>query len=421
MGIWQRWQDSGRQASVAVVGAGFIGRGLVYRLERTPNMSPALVVNRTVESGILTYKLAGRDPDQVVVSDEPAELAEAINSGTPAVTSSVDALIALDTIDIVVEATGALDYGARVVLGSIEADKHVVSMNAELDATIGFLLHDAARRQGVVYSISDGDQPGVMLRQAEFVQGMGFEITAAINCKKNLDIYQDPDASRGYANRDATSLTMTTAFGDGTKMQIENAVVANAMGLVPDRRGMHGVSTDLANACTDIMAVLNRRGVVEYTLGGDFGGGIGIIGYAEDAEMVQPYMRYSKMGDGPDYFFFRPYHLIHFELPVTIAEVLLDGRPLGGPSAAPVADVVAIAKRDLKPGDALDGIGGFACYGHIDTVEGATGLLPIGLAEHGRITKAVKKDHPVELDGVDLDTSAEIVKLREQQNGLTPW
>ena len=415
MGIWQRWQEETPRANIAIAGAGFIGRGLAFRLERTQGMNPALIINRTVESGVLAYKLAGRDPNDVIVSDDADELASAIGSGTAAVTSSLEAL-ELEEIDVVVEATGALDYGARVVLNAVEAGKHVVSMNAELDATIGSLLHETARQRGVVYTISDGDQPGVILRQADFVQGMGFEITAAINCKKNLDVYQDPEASRGFASRDSTSITMTTAFGDGTKMQIENAVVANVLGLVPDRRGMHGVKTDLANACGDIMAVLKRRGVVEYTLGGDFGGGIGIIGYAEDAEMIQPYMRYSKMGDGPDYFFFRPYHLIHFELPVTIAQVLLDEQPLGTTNGPPVTDVIAIAKRDLNPGDELDGIGGFACYGHIDGAESAAGLLPIGLAEHGRITRPVKKDDPIPLDGVDLNAAADIVKLREQQN-----
>lgn len=133
----------------------------------------------------------------------------------------------------------ALDYGARVIFGAIEAGKHVISMNAELDVTIGALLHHAARDAGVIYTISDGDQPGVMLRQIEFVTALGFEITAAINCKRVLNLHQDPAVSRQYANRDNTSLTMTTAFGDGTKMQIENVVVANITGLVPDRRGMH--------------------------------------------------------------------------------------------------------------------------------------------------------------------------------------
>jgi predicted homoserine dehydrogenase-like protein len=416
MSTWQRWQDSGKGVEIVVVGTGFIGRGILHRLERTPAMRAALVVSRNTENALLALKAAGQDPDKVVISNDPAELASAISSAIPALTSSAEVISALDGIDLVVEATGALDYGASVVLGAIDSGKHVVSMNAELDATIGWLIHESARRRGVCYTISDGDQPGVMLRHLNFVSGMGFEISAAVNCKRNLDVHQNPEASRGYANRDSTSLTMTTAFGDGTKMQIENAVVANASGLVPDKRGMHGVETTLARAAQDIMAVLSRRGVVEFTLGGDFGGGIGIIGHADDPEMVQPYMRYSKMGEGPDYFFFRPYHLLHFELPITIAEVILDGRGLGEPIEKPVAEVVAIAKRDLDAGEPLDGIGGFTCYGHIDTVGGAKGLLPIGLSEHARVKRSVRQDEPIAMDDVELDESAEIVKLRGIQD-----
>jgi predicted homoserine dehydrogenase-like protein len=418
MGIWRRWLDSGRSADIAVIGAGFIGRGAVHRLTRTPGMDVALVVNRSIESGILAFKAAGLDPDTVIVSDDPTRIAEAIASRRPVVSPSVEVLAALDDIDVVIEATGALDHGAHVIFGAFEAGKHVISMNAELDATIGASLHHAAQQAGVVYTISDGDQPGVMLRQIEFVSALGFEITAAINCKRVLDLYQDPDVSRRYASRDNTSITMTTAFGDGTKMQIENAVVANVTGLVPDRRGMHGVETNLASAAEDIMAVLSRRGVVDYTLGGDFGGGIGVIGYAEDAEMVQPYMRYSKMGDGPDYFFFRPYHLLHFELALTIAGVMLDGEGLGAPVDQPVTEVIAIAKKDLAPGEALDGIGGFTCYGHIDTVEGAEGLLPIGLTEHGVMRRAVSKDQAIRWDDVEIDEDAEIVRRRRSQEEL---
>jgi predicted homoserine dehydrogenase-like protein len=210
---------------------------------------------------------------------------------------------------------------------------------------------------------------------------------------------------------------MTTAFGDGTKMQIENAVVANLTGLVPDRRGMHGVSTTVERAAADISAAISRHGVVEYTRGGDFGGGVGVVGYGE-GEMVQPYMRYGKLGDGPYYFYFRPYHLLHFEVPMTLADVVLDRSPLGVPVGAPVAEVVAIAKRDLKAGDEIDGIGGFACYGHVDTAEDAADLLPIGLSEGARLIADVGQDEPVPLDAVELDEDALIVRLRRRQDEL---
>lgn len=400
---------------VAVVGAGFIGRGLVSQLGIAPGMRCALLVNRSVERALDAWRAVGVEPDGVVVSDEPAKLAAAIDEGRPTVTRDAAILPELARIDMVVEATGAMDHGATVILDALTAGRDVVSMNAEVDATIGTLLRAEAERHDAVYTLGDGDQPGVLLRHLEFVSAMGFEVVAAVNCKRNLDIHQNPTDSRPYAERDGTSVLMTTAFGDGTKMQIENACVANLSGLVPDRRGMHGVETSLADAVDDICGVLSCRGVVEYTRGGDFGGGVAVIGHGE-GELIQPYMRYSKMGDGPDYLFFRPYHLLHFEVPWTIAEVVLDRQILGTARAAPVADVVAVAKKPLEAGERLDGIGGFGVYGHIDTAAGADGFLPVGLAEHAIVTRAVHADEPVPLDAVELDEDAPLVALRRRQD-----
>jgi predicted homoserine dehydrogenase-like protein len=401
--------------AVAVVGTGFMGRGLVQQISLTRGMRVALVVARRPEIGVEICAAAGLA--EPVVGDDPTSLAAAIADGVPAVTRDPAATGELDTIEVVVEATGALEYGARLILGALKAGKDVVSLNAELDATIGHLLHAEAERTGAVYSIADGDQPGVLLRQIEFVAGMGLEIVAAVNCKRNLDVHQNPDDSRPYAERDRTSVSMTTAFGDGTKMQIENAVVANLTGLAPDRRGMHGVMTTLDCAVADVTGVLSRRGVVEYTLGADFGGGVFVIGRSEN-EAARHYLRYSKLGEGPDFLFFRPYHLMHFEVPLTIAQAVLDRRPLGRPVAPPVAEVVAVAKRDLRAGEELDGIGGFCCYGHVDTAEGAESFLPIGLAGHGRVVESVPIDQPIPLAAVELDDQAELVRLRARRDAL---
>lgn len=418
MGTWRRlnlWAADGGMTHAAVVGAGFIGRGLVRQLELSPGIRPALVVNRTIETAVQAYETAGIDQSAVVISEDPSELEQAILEGRPAVTKSGAILPELQPVDLVIEATGAMAYGANVILGALRSGKDVVSMNAEVDATLGYLLHDGARKAGRVYTIGDGDQPGVLMRQLEFVEAMGIEVVAAVNCKRNLDVHQNPDDSRPYATRDGTSVLMTTAFGDGTKMQIENAVVANLTGLLPDRRGMHGVQTTVESAASDISAAISRHGVVEYTLGGDFGGGVGVLGHGEGS-MVEPYMRYGKLGDGPYYFYFRPYHLLHFEVPLTIADVVLDRTPLGVPPGVPVAEVVAVAKRDLKPGDQLDGIGGYACYGHADKV--GQGFLPIGLAENARLTSAVNQDEPINLEAVELDDEADLVRLRNEQDEL---
>jgi predicted homoserine dehydrogenase-like protein len=418
MALLARLADRGAErgdAAVAVVGAGFMARALVRQVALTAGMRVAVIVARRPEAGVEACRTAGLG--EPLVADDAAVLAQAVAQKVPAVTRDPAAASELEEIDVVVEATGALEYGAQVILGALGAGKDVVSLNAELDATIGHLLHAEAERAGAVYSIADGDQPGVLMRQIDFVSGLGLELVAAVNCKRNLDVHQNPDDSRPYAERDGTSVSMTTAFGDGTKMQIENAVVANLTGLVPDRRGMHGVETTLDRALEDVTSVLSRRGVVEYTVGGDFGGGVFVIGRTEDAG-VRSYLAYSKLGEGPDFLFFRPYHLMHFEVPLTIAQAVLDRRPLGRPVGLPVAEVVAVAKRDLRPGEELDGIGGFCCYGHVDTAERAAGYLPIGLAAHARVVEAVPADQPVPLAAVELEEESELFRLRARYEAL---
>ena len=301
---------------------------------------------------------------------------------------------------------------------AIEGGKHVVMMNAETDATVGCLLKHKADEAGVVYSNSDGDQPGVLKRLVDQVRCMGFEVVAAINCKGFMDVHATPDSIRPWAEKQGTSLPMTTAFTDGTKMNIECAVLCNATGLVPEMRGMHGVRTALADALPDCLAAFGRRGLVDYTLGGDFGGGVFVIAHCDDPAMVRPYMQYLKMGDGPDYLFFRPYHLCHMETPASIAEAVLDGEPTIAPLGNPVTEVIAFAKRDLSAGQSLDGIGGFDCYGRIDTAQNAASFLPVGLVEGAIATRALARDEPIRADAVELRADAPIVRLRREQDRL---
>ncbi len=414
----RKQEESGHVASVVVTGAGLIGKGVVRQVDLTPGMRTALIVNRTEASAVQAFISAGHSADDVVVSDDPAVLNEAIRRGRPAVTRRLDVLPELRGLDVLVEVTGAVEYGAIAAVLAIDSGLHVVMMNAETDATVGCALKARADEANVVYTNSDGDQPGVLRRLVDYVEGVGFEIVAAVNCKGFMDIHATPESIAVWAKKQNTSLPMTTAFTDGTKMNIENAVLCNATGLVPDVRGMHGITTSLAAALADCMSVFTRRGVVDYTLGGDFGGGVFVIGYAEDPVMVQPYMRYLKMGEGPEYLFFRPYHLCHLETPLSIAEAVLDGEPTIAPLGRPVVEVVAVAKRHLKAGETLDGIGGFTCYGQIDTLRAAHDLLPIGLTEGVVLNQDVRADEPIPLLAVELDTASTLMKLRHDQSQI---
>ena len=275
MGIWDRLQrraDSFGDASIAVVGAGYVGTGVVHAIAQSPGMRPSLIANRNTGRAVDALTAMGVKADDIIHSDDVAELTTAIREGRPAITSHAG-IVAELPIDVVVEATGALNYGTETILAMLDAGKHVVSFNAESDALLGWLFHERARMNDVIYTIADGDQPGVLFRLQQEVERMGFEVTALLNCKRHLNVHQNPETGAAYAARDTTSSHMTTAFGDGTKMQVEQAVVANATGMTPDKRGMHGIESTVATAAVDIPAILTEPGRVDFTLGGDFGAG----------------------------------------------------------------------------------------------------------------------------------------------------
>jgi predicted homoserine dehydrogenase-like protein len=402
---------------VGLIGAGFVGRNLAYQFRITPGMRCAVILNRTPANAVDAYRKAGWDLDDIIVSDDPAVLSEAVNSGRAAVTSSLEVFCGLDEVEIVMEATGSHDYGAVAIRTALEAGKDVVTMNAEADVTVGYLLKTIADRNDVVYTVADGDQPGVLARLIEFVEGAGFEIVTAVNCKGFLDIHATPESIKEWSVKQGISLPMTTSFTDGTKINIENAVVANAFGLLPEKRGMHGVRSHLDAVTEDMVAVLDGHGSVEYTLGGDFRGGVLVIGYHEDHNGVKEAMQYLKMGEGPYYTFYRPFHLVHVEVATSIAEVYLDREPTIVTAGPHVTDVVTLAKKDLEPGDVIDGIGGWTIYGEIDRIENMEGLLPIGIAEGARLVAPAKQDEPIPLTAVEL-ADTPIVRMRAEQDRL---
>ena len=396
---------------VAVVGAGFVARGLLHRLTRRASIGGILVVNRTLEHGLAALEVAGVADADILVSDDPSQLADAVRGGRCAVTSDASILPDVDGIDVVVEVTGAMEFGTQVILAALRGGRHVVSMNAEVDALLGHHLDAVAAGSGATYSIGDGDQPGVLLRMLDEATTLGLEPAVALNCKRNLNVYQSLSDSRPFAERDGTSVHMTTAFGDGTKMHIENVVTANLSGLVPAPTGTPGVRTELATVADDVRAAGIPAGSVHFTLGGDFGGGVLVLAASPDPDFDAPYLRYGKLGDGPWYPLFRPYHLIHMEVPTTIEQVAWGGPALGRRTEAPVARCVAVAKRDLAPDDMLDGIGGDGCYGVAAGSGDADGLLEIGLSEHARVRRPVAIDQPITLEDVELDEDAVLVRL----------
>ncbi len=414
----RRRHQYGRIIKVIVSGIGSMGRGIALQLRAMSGMEPAILVNRSIERAVDAWLAAGVPRDEIVVSDDPRLLEIAVEQGMACVSRDVSAALSVRGIEVLVEATGTVAPAARSVLSAINCGKHVVVMNAELDATLGCYLAERARQQGVVYGYADGDQPGVLMRVLEWVDLHGFEIVAAVNCKGFMDVRATPESSAAWAARMKTSPKMVCAFTDGTKMNLENAILANATGLVPEVRGMHGVRTNQRDAVRDFAQALGHRGVVDYSLGGDFGGGVFVIGRCTDWERVGHYFDYLKMGVGPDYMFFRPYHLCHLETPLSVAEAVIYREPTIAPRGAPVADVIAVAKHDLKPGDVLDGIGGFKAYGQVDTIARGRDFVPCGLMEGAVIVKAVAADEPIPKDAVEFQAGDYALNLRYLQETL---
>lgn len=403
---------------VGITGAGFVARGLVHQLELTPGLEPSLIVSRRPEEAVAAFRDSGYGESEIVTTDDVDVAEQEIGDGRRVVTTEVALIEHVAGFDVLVEATGDVEYGATSCLRALDGAKHVVSLNYEMEATVGPLLAEYAREKDLVYTGSDGDQPGVLMRLIEYTRGIGLEVVAAVNCKGFLDYHATPESIRPWSESQGTSLKMTTAFTDGTKMNVENCCVANASGLRAERRGMVGVETTLAHALDDFETALQETGVVDYTLGGDFGSGVFVIAGGADPELAAPYLRYLKMGSGPWYLFFRPWHLVQFETPLSIAEAALDGMATISPRGGPTTQVIAHAKRALVKGETLDEIGGWDHYGLVDNISNCDGLLPVGLAEGAALSSNVAIDQPIGLDDVELDDESAIVRLWGAQNEL---
>lgn len=389
---------------VAVIGAGWFGSGLIRELIRWPGMKPSLIVTRTPRRAEQALKEAGFSGNGIVITD------------------SLDKVRSLRDIDLVYEATGEILAGARAALRAIEEGKHFVTVNAEMDATVGCILAERAKKAGVVYSNSDGDQPGVIARMLAEIRLMGFSITVAGNCKGFLDRYQTPEGVMPWV-RAGHNPRKVCAFADGSKQSLECAVLSNATGLIPDRRGMHGIRTTKQTLLEDFLGVIEHEGVVDFALGmeeRDQGAGVFVIGKRSDAATCAD-MAYLKKGPGPYYLFFRDYHLCYFEAPKTIAEAAI----LTKPTLAPLkhtADVLTVAKKDLAAGTSLDGIGGSTVYGLLDTSQNVRrdDLLPLGISGSAVLMRPVEKDTPITRDMVEFPEQPLLLSLREEQE-RTLW
>lgn len=415
-------QAENNPVRVAMVGAGFMGRGVALQIiQSTPGMKLVAVSNRNIEQARRAYNEA--NVQDLVVVETVAQLEDAIAQDRYAVTDDAFLLCQAEGIDAIIEVTGAVEFSAQVVFKAIEHRKHVIMMNAELDGTVGPILKVYADKAGVVLTNVDGDQPGVIMNLYRFVKGIGVKPVLCGNIKGLHDPYRNPTTQEGFAKKWGQNPAMVTSFADGTKISYEQAIVANATGMRVAQRGMFGPTVEAGAPIIEAVnwypleELLQGPGIVDYVVGAAPNPGVFVLG-THDHPQQKHYLNLYKLGEGPLYCFYTPYHLCHFEVPSTVARAVLFSDAAIAPIAGPCVDVVATAKIDLKAGQLIDGIGGYMTYGLAENsqVVNQGRLLPMGLAEGCRLKRDVPKDQVLCMDDVTVPEGRLSDQLRAEQN-----
>ncbi len=410
-------QQTDNPVRVAIVGAGYSGKNIAYQIIKSfPGLRLVAISNRSISKAREAYSSVGVTDVHVV--DNHKALEQAIRDERFAVTDDAAVICEAEGIDAVIEATGTIEFGAGVVMRAVEHGKHIILMNVELDATLGPILKAYADRAGVVYSNSDGDEPGVAMNMLRFVKSIGLKPMVAGNLKGLYDPYRTPDTQRGFAESHNQKPATMTSFADGTKLSMELTVLANATGFSVGKRGMYGPALNHVNESSSFyLDKLLDGGMVDFLVGAAPANGAFVLGYSEDP-VKAAYLKYLKMGDGPLYTFYTPFHLPQLEIPLTVARAVLFKDATVAPLGKPVCDSIAVAKRDLKAGEVLDGLGGFTCYALIENYDLSRqeNALIMGVSEGCRLKRDVSKDQLVTYEDVALPKDRLCDKLRKEQH-----
>lgn len=416
--------EAGKPIRVGVIGSGEMGTDLVTQMSLMKGVEMAAIATRRPHTALAAMTIAYGDDSHARVVDSPAAATAAIEQGKIAVTSA-ETLVVTPNIDVVIDATGKPGVAADFSLTAMEHGKHLVMMNVEADVTIGPYLKAQADRLGVVYSVGAGDEPSSCMELIEFVTALGLDVVAAGKGKNNpLKHDAVPDDYREEATRRNMNPRMLVEFVDGSKTAVEMTAIANATGLMPDIPGMHGPKADRDDMAKVLIpkadgGILNSSGVVDFTIGKGVAPGVFVIVKAEHPRIIER-MDDLHIGHGPYYAFFRPYHLTSLEVPLTCARIMLHGKPDMVPLPRPVAEVCAVAKRDLLPGESLDAIGEtcYRSYAMTAADARAAGALPVGLLEGGKVTAPIAKGALLTAANSQPDTSTRLFALRQEQDKL---
>lgn len=418
----QREEDN-NPIRVAIIGSGEMGTDLVTAIRQMKGMRIAVLVDRRLVNAPAAIEIAGYDADIGKVCDTEQAVNVAYEANQIPIVADAHLAINHELVDVVIDATGRPAAGAEYGLATLDAGKHLVMMNVEADVTIGAYLQKMATQKGLVYTVGAGDEPSSVMELYDFVTALGYPVVAAGKGKNNaFNIDAVPDDYCAEAERRNMNPRMLVEFVDGSKTMVEMCCIANATGLVPDRPGMHGPDCGLDDLHHVLCpkedgGVLEGFGRVDFTVGKGVAPGIFVIAKM-DHPRIRERMNDLHLGEGPYYTFYRPYHLTSLEVPLSAARAVMYGTSDMKPLDRPVAEVCALAKRDLQPGDMLDSIGE-TCYRswamRADEARSA-GALPVGLLEGGIVTKSISKGDLITRDCVDVVKDNKLYELRIKQD-----
>ncbi|TPI61528.1 homoserine dehydrogenase [Mesorhizobium sp. B3-1-3] len=414
----------GRPVRIGVIGSGEMGTDLVTQGMLMPGISIAAISTRRPHTAREAIRIAYGDEAMAAETETGSRVTRAIESGRIAITSN-EMLVTNPLIDVVIDATGKPGVAADFDLMAMQHGKHLVMMNVEADVTIGCYLKHQADRLGVVYSVGAGDEPSSCMELIEFASALGLGIVAAGKGKNNpLNHDAVPDDYREEAARRNMNPRMLVEFVDGSKTMVEMCAIANATGLVPDVPGMHGPKADRDQLAKVLIpgedgGLLSRKGVVDYTIGKGVAPGVFVIVEAMHPRVVER-LDDLHVGHGPYYGLFRPFHLTSLEVLLTAARIMLHGKPDMVPLPRPVAEVCAVAKRDLAAGETFDAIGETCYRSWTMTIADARAsrAVPVGLLEGGKVLKSVRKGALLTEDNAAPDRTTRLYALRRLQDDM---
>ncbi|MEO8135626.1 MAG: SAF domain-containing protein [Betaproteobacteria bacterium] len=416
-------QREGRPVRIGLIGAGQMGTDIIVQTALMQGIDVVAAADAVADNVIAARAIAGDGAREPEFADGASATAGAIGRGRLAVTKSFRDVCTAEGVDVVIDATGNPNVGAEVAMCAIKAGKHMVMMNVEADVTIGPYLSMKAAEAGVVYTLGAGDEPSSTMELVNFVRSLGYPIIAAGKGKNNaFNLDATPDHYVEEATRRNMNPRMLTEFVDGSKTMVEMVALANATGMVPDIPGMHGPSAPLDKLHQVLCpreegGLLSRKGVVDFSVATGVAPGVFVI-----AEMRHPRLRERmndlRLGEGPYYTFYRPYHLTSLEVPLSAAAAVLFGQAHMRPMPVPTAEVCAKAKRDLAPGETLDAIGEY-CYrgfalSRTDSL--ARNALPLGLAQGAKVTRQIARGDYLTYQNCAPDERQKIVEVRRAQD-----